>query len=380
MGGVLKKKAWFITLAVVMTILLITITGCGPAEEEVQVVKIGLAQPLTGACANDGQMSRDGAELALEHLKDKAGLEDYEIIMQSEDDQSDPKEAAAIANKFSGDDKILAVIGNYNSSCTLAAAPILEEAGIPQISTGSSSPQITGFSDYLFRTQPTDALVGENMVDWAIELDFSKAAVIYENTDFGLGLQGVFNINWPGDNRSIVVDESYTPGSTVDFTPLLTKIKEEGADVVLMGSLYNDASLMGKQAKQIELDIMFFGDTSQHTNALLELGKDGVEDFHVVGAMDHSSEDPLVVSFINDFIQKYGHEPNTFAAQGYDAMALLLEGLAKNGPDRAKIQEYLFTVKDFPGVTGRLSFKDGDVEKQLFRFVVKDGEFVRVER
>ncbi len=374
------KKYVFLALLFAALLLFTTVfSGCGQQAKE-KIVKIGIAQPLTGSCANDGQMSRDGALLALEHSKARSELAGYKIELVIEDDKSDPKDAAAIANKFAGDDKILAVIGNYNSSCTLAAAPILTKAGIPQISTGSSSPKITGFSKYLFRTQPTDALVGANIVQWASELGFKKAAIIYENSDFGKGLQHVYHELWPKDGREIVADESYLPGSTTDFTPILTKVKSSGADVVLLGSLYNEAALMGKQAKQIGLNITFFGDSSQHTNALLELGKENVEGWHVVGCLDPASKDPQAVKFFNDFQQKFGRQPNTFAAQAYDAMMLVLEGLAKNGPDRAKLQEFLFTVKDFPGVTGKLTFKDGDVEKKLFRFVVKNGQFVAVEK
>ena len=354
--------------------------GFYPNAVWAQKVVIGGAVPLTGPSANDGQMARDGAALALGHSKTRPELQKYSIEFLCEDDRSDPKEAAAIANKFAGDDKTYALIGDYNSSCTLAGAPILTNAGITQISPGSSSPKITGFSKYLFRTQPTDELVGENIVMWAKELAFKKAAVVYENSDFGKGLQHIYEKLWPGDGRSIVANETYLPGSTLDFTPILTKIKSAGADAILMGSLYNEGALMGKQAKTLRIKATFFGDTSQHTNALLDLGKQNVEGFHVVGAMDPNAKDPKTLKFLNDFEKKYGHAPNTFAAQAYDAMLIILEGLAKFGPDRAKLQNYVTTVQKFPGVTGKLTFKNGDVEKQLFRFVVEKGKFKQVAK
>lgn len=374
----MKKKMVATLIISLMLLPLLGLAGCGQ-QAEGNVVKIGIAQPLTGSCANDGQMSRDGCILALEHAKNRSELAKYKIELVTEDDKSDPKDAAAIANKFAGDNKVIAVIGNYNSSCTLAAASILTKAGIPQIATGSSSPKITGFSKYLFRTQPTDAAVGADIVKWAAELGIKKAAVVYENSDFGKGLEQIYRNLWPQTGGEIVADESYLPG-TNDFTSILTKVKSAGAQAVLMGSLYNEAALMAKQAKQVGLNATFFGDSSQHTNALLDLGKPYVEGWHVVGCMDPTSQDPVVVKFFNDFQQKFGHPPNTFAAQAYDAMLLVLEGLAKYGPDRAKIQDFLFNVKEFPGITGKLSFKDGDVQKNFFRFVVKDGNFVRVEK
>jgi branched-chain amino acid transport system substrate-binding protein len=344
-------------------------------------VKIGLAHPITGPSSNDGQMARDGAILAFELAKNRPEFKPYELLYLSEDDKSDPKDAAAIANKFAGDPEIFAVIGNYNSSCTLAAAAILTKAGIVQISACSSSPKITGYSKYLFRTNPTDKIVGANIVNWAKEMGFKKIAVVYESSDFGKGLQHIYMDLWPGQpGYEILANEAYLPGSTLDLTPILTKIKQSKAEAVLLGSLYNEASLMGKQAKQLRIEIPFFGDVSQHTNALLELGGKAVEGWRVVGAMDASSKDELTVTFLQNFEKRFGHAPNTFAAQAYDAMNIIMQGLVKNGTDREKLADYVATVKNFPGVTGKLTFEKGDVEKQLFRFIVENGQFRQVQK
>jgi branched-chain amino acid transport system substrate-binding protein len=344
-------------------------------------VKIGLAHPITGPSSNDGQMARDGAILALELSKNRPELKQYELLYASEDDKSDPKDAAAIGNKFAGDSEVFAVIGNYNSSCTLAAASILTKAGIVQISPGSSSPKITGYSKYLLRTNPTDKIVGANIVKWAKEMGFKKIAVVYESSDFGKGLQHIYMDLWPGqEGYEILANEAYLPGTTLDMTPILTKIKQSKAEAVLLGSLYNEASLIAKQAKQLRLDIPFFGDVSQHTNALLELGGKSVEGWRVVGAMDANSKDDLTVTFLQNYEKRFGRAPNTFAAQAYDAMNIILQGLAQNGPDREKLAEYVGTVKNFPGVTGKLTFEKGDVEKQLFRFIVDDGKFKQVQK
>lgn len=343
-------------------------------------VKIGVSLPLTGASASDGQNTRNGAALALEHNKSKPALQKYNIEIAAEDDKSDPKDAAAIGNKFAGDKEIFAVVGNYNSSCTLAEASILSKAGLVQISPASSSPKITGFSKYLFRTQPTDELVGANIVDWAKDLKFKKVAVVYENSDFGKGLQGVYEKRWPGEGRTIVATEYYTPGSTLDFTSILTKIKSAGAEGVLLGSLYQDAALMAKQAKQLGLKAQFFGDTSLYTQNLIDIGKESVNGWHMFGQWIPTAKDPLVIKFVEDFQKKYNEMPVVFAAQAYDAMLIILEGLAKNGPDREKLQGYVSRVHDFPGVTGKSTFKNGDVDKKLFRFTVVNGKFTQVAK
>jgi branched-chain amino acid transport system substrate-binding protein len=100
----------------------------------------------------------------------------------------------------------------------------------------------------------------------------------------------------------------------------------------------------------------------------------------VVGAFDPNSADPGVQKFVQAFRDRFGKEPNGFAAQSYDATSILIEAVARHGPDRNKVQEFVSTAKDFPGVTGKLAFNQGDVEKELIRFVVTNGTFVAVEK
>jgi len=339
------------------------------------VIKIGVGCPITGTAAEDGQMIRDGAIMAVEAYKSK--IKNIELVI--EDDKSEPKEGAAIANKFAGDKAILGVVGHYNSSVTLAAAPILTKATITQISPGSSSPKITGFSNFLFRTQPTDALSAVSIVNWASKLGYKKAAVIYEETDFGHGLAHEYEILWPKDGRQIVVKESYQSGKTVDFSAILTKVKNSGADVALMGCLYNEGALIAKQSRQIGLKIPFFGEDSQISKAFLELGGAAVEEWRSVGAYDPKAKNPLNQDFVKAFMAKFNKEPNSFAAQSYDATALIIEGIIQKGADRAKVHDYVFNVKDFPGVSGKTSFVKGDASKQMAHFIVKDGAWVSAD-
>ena len=368
----LRNQGPWLLAASILLIVSMLVGACASGAGSAKKVKIGVGAPITGTAAYDGQNIRDGVILAVEMAKGK--VPNLELAI--EDDKSDPKEGAAIANKFAGDGDLVAVVGHYNSSVTLAAAPILTKAGITQISPGSSSPKITGFSKFLFRTQPTDETVGENIVRWAIQDGHKKAAVIFEDTDFGKGLEHVYEVNWPKEGREIVLKESYLSGKTTDFTAILTKVKNSGADVILLGSLYNEAALMGKQAKQLGLNLPFYGDTSQYTQAFIDLGGEAVEGWKVVGAFDPNSSDENTQKFVKAFKDKFGHDPNGFGAQAFDAANILIDAIAKVGPDRAKIQEYVFNLKDYPGITGKTTFKNGDADKQLVWMIVKGGKFV----
>lgn len=347
-----------------------------PAPAKKKVV-IGTGSPLTGPSAVDGQQIRDGVLLAVKLAQESGKLAEYEITVDPQDDKSDPKEGATIANRFNSNNDVLAVIGHYNSSVTLAAAPILTKAQIVQISPASSAPNIRGFSDFLFRTQTTDLTAAKSIGQWAQDLGIQKAATLYESSDYGKGLQEGYRQFF---NGQLVAEESYLAGQTQDFTPLLTKVKDAGAQAIFLGSTYTDAALIAKQAKALNMNVVIFGNESEYTQGLIDVGKDAVEGMKVVGSYDPASQDPEFVKFWNAFKAAYNQEPNVFAAQAYDAANIVLAGLAEVGPDRAKLGQWVMDMKDFPGITGKITFDQGDVDKALLRFEVQTGKFVPVTK
>ena len=133
----------------------------------------------------------DGANLAVKEINAVGGINGKMLKLAPQDDKSDPKEAANIATKFTSDDRIIGVIGNYNSSCALAGFPIYNEAKLPMITPGTSPVITEQHGPYGFRIAVTDAFQGKFITDWMFEDGFSKPAVIFENNDYGRGLMEV---------------------------------------------------------------------------------------------------------------------------------------------------------------------------------------------
>ncbi|MCL5045460.1 MAG: ABC transporter substrate-binding protein [Actinobacteria bacterium] len=375
-----------LALIVVLALVAGLLAGCGskPAQQaeekkdkESATIKIGVGAPLTGSSANDGQMIRKGAELAAELANKAGGLNGRKFEIVPADDKSDPKEGAAIANKFASDPSILAVVGHYNSSVTLAGAPIYNKGGVVEISPGSSSPAVSGVGPFTFRTVVTDAFQGKLIVEWATkDLGFKTAAVVFENDDYGRGLKDVFTKEFTAAGGKVLVEQTYMAGETTDFSAILTKIKEAKPDVILLGGLYNETALIAKQMKNLGFKVPIMGSDGLYSDALMKLGGEAVEGIMMVGAFDVGNPDPVVKEFVKAFREKYNEDPNTFAAFSYDAAKLVIEGLKKYGPDRKSPQKYLKEVKDWPGVSGRTTFNDkGDTIKPLLKLVVKNGKF-----
>jgi len=371
------KKILPAALALVLVFCLAQ-TGCGEKKQaDSNVIRIGVAAPLTGGSAQDGQSILDGVKLAVQQFNDAGGVDGTLIEVVAEDDKGDPTEGATVANKLAQDASIVAVIGHYNSSCTLAGAPIYNGAGVVEISPGSSAAAVTDAGEYTFRVITTDAVQGADLCDWAVNgLGYSSIAILYENTDYGLGLAEVVENSAGPLGAAIVVKEAYEVGAT-DFSTVLTKIAASGADVLFIGGLYNETALIAKQRADYGLaELPIMGVDAIFSNALIELGGDAVEGILLTGYFSDSSESAVTQNFIATYQSVYGEMPGTYAAYGYDAALCVLDAIKTAGADRASIQKHLASLKDFEGATGTITFdENGDAIKQPLHLVIKGGKF-----
>jgi branched-chain amino acid transport system substrate-binding protein len=366
----------FAAFSLVATIL----TGCGGGSggsgANGDTLKIGVAAPLSGASAQDGESIKKGAELAVKLANDAGGVNGKKLELVTQDDKTDPKEAAIVANKLATDSSILAVVGHFNSSATLAGAPIYNKNKVVEISPGSSSPAVTNAGPYTFRVITTDAYQGEYVAKWSLEEGYKKIAIIYENTDYGLGLAEVYQKAVEANGGQIVAKESYLLGETKDFSSVLTKIKGQNPDLLFIGGLYNEAALIAKQAKALGLNTPFMGVDGLYSNALIELGGEAVEGFKLPGFFNTSSENAKTKEFVEAYQKAYNELPGTYAAYAFDATQIIIQAMKEKGTDRQSIADYITTLKGYEGVTGVHNFdENGDVLKEPEKLIVKDGKF-----
>jgi len=338
---------------------------------------IATVSPLTGTCAQDGTAIKNGAELAADAINRKGGIKGRKIRVISEDDRSDPKDAATVANKLVNNKEVLAVIGHYNSSCTLAAAPIYNRAKVLELSPGSTSPAVSKAGPYTARVIVTDAAQGEFVSRWMVkDKGYKRIAVLFENDDYGLGLKDVLMNKVPANGGQVVAVESYYLGETKDFNPIITKIRGLNPDAVFIGGLYNEAALICKQASDVGWKPPFFGVDGLYSPALPTLGGAAVEGLRFAGFFHPDRQSPIVQAYVKEFRTKYSKEPGTYDAFAYDAMCVIAAAINQGGASRQAIQQQLRTLK-VEGVTGTNEFDEhGDVKKNPLKLVVKGGKIV----
>lgn len=375
-----KHTRWIV--AVLLIAFAFTLWGCDKGGEKPKEYVIGFAGALSGASAQDGESGLEGVKLGIALINEAGGIDGVPIRLVTADDKGDPKEAALIANKFVQDSNILAVVGHYNSSCTLAGAPIYNEAGLVQIAFGSTSPAVTDAGPYTFRTVPSDDIGARVSAEWAFKnYDIKSAAIFFENNDYGYGVSEIFVDECRKAGIEVRANESFIPGETTDFTTMLTKIKNADVDVIFLGTLYNETAMICKQAINLDLKVPFVGVDALYNYPLIELGGQAVEGITFAAFYSAESEDPVVQQFVKDHKEMYdGRIPSSYTAYAYDALSCIVDGIKANGPEREKIKDYLTTMKDQHGVSGINSFdENGDVIKSTIIVRVENGDFVIID-
>lgn len=376
----MKRRKMLQVIGVVLTTASLMV-GCGSSESAVDsdTVTVGVSFPLSGSVAADGELIVDAIQLAADEYNANGGINGKTIVLEIEDDEADPTTAASVANLFVENDNILSVLTSYNSSCGLAQIPVFEDAGLSAISPVTTSPSITGMSDYYYRNCNSDTYVGSLGADSVAALGWEKIAVVYEQDDYGYGIYETFTERAEDIGLDVAYTGTFVYGETTDFSTLLSAIKDADVDGIYFIGLVTEMGLFANQASTFGVeDVPVFADEGCYSSAMIEEGGEAVEGLYTIGAFNSNSEEEVVVNFVETYEATYGNSPSNWAALGYDAACTLFEAmLTCDELDRESVNDALEAI-EYEGVTGLNAFTDSDVSKDYGIYQIVDGEFVDV--
>ncbi len=322
-----------------------------------ETLKVGVVSPITGATATFGQENVNGIKLAYEKIK-KAGGKKFDLII--EDDKSDAIESTTATRKLINIDKISAMIGEPTSSLALASAPIVQEAKIPFITPTATNAKVTQVGDYISRACFTDDFQGVVMAKFAVNtLKKKKGLVLIENTsDYSKGLAKSFTDEFlkMGGKMASTEELTYAAKDT-DFQSLMRKVKRANPDFIFVPGYYVEVGLIIKQARALGINVPFLGGDGWDSPKLFEIAGPAVKGSYISNHFAPDDKDPVVQNFVKDYKKVYGVNPGGFAALGYDALGIMNAAIQKAKSTKpADINAVLVATKDYPGVTGKITF------------------------
>lgn len=319
-------------------------------------IVIGLASPLTGSEASYGQSNLKAVLLAAAQVNAKGGVLGRPIKILQWDTKGDPATGVAGANYFVTQN-VTAVIGFFNSSISIPASAVLHRAGIPMVSAASTNPKLTeqGFKN-VFRVCGTDNFQGTDQALYLYKVLHVKTAVALNDEEvYGEGVSQYFQQEFKKLGGKILLSEGVSANQT-DFSSLLTQIKALHPGAVEFGGFYTAAGLMVKQAAALGLKTIWMQDDGTIGPEYTQIGGKAT-----VGTYLSSEPAPQNLAsartFVAQYVAKYHSQPTEFAGYYYDALMLIVHAIqVAKSTDHAAVIAALAKTKNFPGVTGPITF------------------------
>lgn len=361
----MKKRTWFVGITASAALLMAACeaeSGEEGSSGETDSINIAGIFEQSGPVAAYGTSELNGVQLAVEEINEAGGVNGLEFDLTDYDTQSEETEAAQLATRAASEGAHV-LVGPATSGAAMAAAPSATAASVPLVSPSATADQVTVGEDgevtpFVFRTSFKDSFQGVALANFAAnELGAETAVILGDNSsDYGVGLAEAFTGEFSGE---IVATENFTAGDT-DFSAVLTSLTDQDFDVLFIPGYYEEAGLIIRQAREMGIDQPILGPDGFGNAQLVELaGAENVTDVYYSAHYTSEGDNPDVADFISAFEEKYGSEPDMFAALAYDTVYLIadaVEDLDEVTPEG--IRDALREVEDFEGVTGTFSFDD----------------------
>ena len=347
--------------------------GCQKKED---VIRIGLAGPMTGDQAKMGMDFKNGTTLAVEEWNSKGGVLGKKIELIVSDDQHDPKQAVSVANKMVNEG-VAGIIGHFNSSCSIPASDVYNRAGIPMITPGSTNPQLTekGYRN-VFRVCGRDDQQGKAGAAYVLQnLKLQRVAVLHDKTTYGQGLADEFKRSL-GDRVEVVYYGGIIQGDK-DFKMILTTVKNKNPELIFFGGIYPEAGLLVKQAKELGLDTKFMsGDGTIDAKFIEIAGPQAAEGVFLTFSPDPNNI-PSAKGFIEQYRAKFG-EIGPYSIYAYDAANILLTAIKEAQSTEGQLITDKLHSLEFDVALGKITFDaKGDVTVSPYVvWITQGGKFV----
>ena len=334
-----QNQRRLLRLFIVVMLAVFMVVACSQKEEPAKVeekaelppVKIAVVGPHSGDLASYGIPTTRAAELVVERRNALCGINGRKIELVIEDDVCKPEIATSSATKVTGEG-VHAVLGHICSGATKAALGIYKDSNIVAMSPSATNPDLTQSGDYpnFFRTIASDDAQAKLEVEFALgTLKVSKIAVLHDKGDYGKGLAEFAKTFVEADTRGeVVLYEGVTPGA-VDYSAVVNKIKQSGAEAVIFGGYHPEASKIVSQMRKKAMDTLFISDDGVKDDTFIKVAGEFAEGVYATGPMD-TSKNPIAIEAVEAHKAKYGDDPGAFYLNAYAATLALINAVEKS--------------------------------------------------
>ena len=362
------------------TLALVLIIGAAAATQATaDEITIASAGPLSGPQAFFGTTWQNGMRLFLDETNKAGGTNGHTFKFVTVDDQADPRQGTLVAQKLCDDDAVKIVLGHFNSGVILPTLPVYRQCGMPDIIFGSNPSLTQQGATNIVRPVPTDFIQGALPALYARnDMKVDRAAVVNDKQTFGEGVSRIFAERFKQAGGTVTSVSQVNP-TDVDFTALITQLKQQKPQVVYLGAVMPQLALFARQMHDLGLDAKLFVPDGGYTPDLpKQAGDAAAQAIYVTFQVPPYDSSPALVDFTKRYEARFKSEPGAYSVYGYILAQIAVQAI-KSVPkvDRADLIQALHSVK-LDTILGPVSFdKNGDLAGggRVFLYHIDNGKF-----
>lgn len=335
-----------------------------------QTITFGASVQLTGPVANTGRYYKDAYEFAIDKINAaggvKVGSSRQKIALRLLDNQSDVNLSVRQYTQLLSQDKVNFLLGPFASNFVLADSSIAEKAEVPMVQGGGASDEIyTRGYKYIFGTLPAASDYFGSTIDGMAKLNPAPktVALLYADDSFDVSVAKGTRELLKKAGMQTVIDERYSTNAS-DFSVLLSRIKSQNADAVLVAGHETEVLNFIRQAKSLDANPKLYSFTVGVPSADFRqaLGKDANGACGMTAWLPSPSLKDRwfgdAEKFATAYKAKYGYDPDYHAAAGAAAVEALVNAIeAAGSPDHGKVRDAL-AKSNFESLYGHIAFNE----------------------
>jgi branched-chain amino acid transport system substrate-binding protein len=369
-------------LSVVMAFFLIQAAWAGAKQDAPsagKVIKLGGLAPITGTNAEFGRDFRVGWQMAVDKINAAGGINGNKLELVIRDSKGDPRESSDLARQFADDEEIYAILGDFTSGACMANAPIVDEAGIVQLSPTASNPDYAPLSPYCFTISGRMDVEGPFYAKYLLQkyMGLTTVGVMYVNSDWGNSAFSNFKAEADKIGLKVPVAVNYVADEK-DFSSLITRIRSTpGVEAVCI----MDQGAVPQIINQIRAagwDIPLTTSGGNLNLQILNLCGKNAEGLILTSSFMLDENNPEHAAWKKEYMSYTNTEPSSFPCAAYDTVRCIAEAIRMcgNNVTRKAIRDNLARVS-INGLIGPIKFNAaGDINRHIMICGVENGRYV----
>jgi branched-chain amino acid transport system substrate-binding protein len=367
-------------IAFLLVLCLLVLASCAAPQPKGQVI-VYVAAPLSGWQADGGQTVVGGVRLMAERLNASGGLLGYQVKVLAMDDEADSDVAVQVADEIRGatqrGERIVGVVGHYNSGQSLAAMEIYKDLPLVVVTPTASDVSLTqkGYRNF-FRVNANDAAQGPVDARFLVEqLGARRIVLVHADNEYGRGLRDQMLAALKGLGvEPIAIIEIREAAPTQ--AQAVQQVKAVQPDAVFLAGYETEGYILLPELREAGVTVPFMASDGCFLYEFIDGAGPAAEGAYVSGITpDHRvATDP---KWWKEYQELEARNPGTYSIAGYSAMEVIAEGIKKAGTFSASQVAEAIRNLDFQSLVGHIVYDAaGDLrEQRVYIFQVKDQDF-----